>query len=129
MEQNQALFSLLGTTFGGNGVNTFALPNMQSRTPIGTGQGSGLPYITLGEVTGTETVTLTLANLPAHNHTATLSLTPLGSDNPDSAEASGNVPADVNNGYADAATANTFMNPPVAVSSTIGPSGGSQPRA
>ena len=125
--QNQALFSLLGTTFGGNGVNTFALPNMQSRTAIGTGAGQGLPNITLGEITGTETVTLTVGNLPSHNHTATVNLTPQASENSDAAEAGGNVPGDISNGYATAATADTFMNPPVAVSTTVGMSGGNQP--
>jgi microcystin-dependent protein len=125
--QNQALFSLLGTTFGGNGINTFALPNMQSRTPIGTGQGGAISNVTLGEITGSENVTLTIGNLPAHNHTAVVNLSPMGSDNPDSMEASGNVPADISNGYASSATTGTFMNPPVAVSNTIGTSGGSQP--
>jgi len=66
--QNTALFSLLGTTYGGNGTTTFQLPNLQSRVPIHMGQGSGLsPYI-IGQMGGTENVTLTLNQMPEHNH-------------------------------------------------------------
>lgn len=65
---NSALFSLLGTTYGGNGTVTFALPNMQSRVAVGTGTGPGLSNYQLGEMTGTESNTLTTANLPSHTH-------------------------------------------------------------
>lgn len=71
ISQNTALFSLLGTTYGGDGVTTFALPNLQSRFPIGMGQGPGLSYYVEGQVGGTESVTLTSANMPAHNHQVT----------------------------------------------------------
>jgi microcystin-dependent protein len=66
--QNTALFSLLGTTFGGNGQTTFALPDLRGRVPVSSGQGPGLSNYDLGEVTGTETVTLTSNQMPAHNH-------------------------------------------------------------
>lgn len=66
--QNTALFSLLGTTYGGNGVQTFALPDTRGRAVIGTGQGAGLPYVTLGEMDGYNTVTLTSLNLAPHTH-------------------------------------------------------------
>src|SRR5215211_4319727 len=69
--QNTALFSLLGTTFGGNGQTTFALPDLRGRAPIGQGQGPGLSNISLGEAAGTETVTLLSTNMPAHSHTVT----------------------------------------------------------
>lgn len=68
ISQNQALFSLLGTTYGGNGQTTFALPNLQSRLPIHAGQGVGLSNYNLGEVGGAEGVALTMAQLPAHAH-------------------------------------------------------------
>ncbi len=68
IQQNTALFSLLGTTFGGNGVTTFALPNLQGTLAISQGQGPGLTPRTLGEVGGTEAVTLLQGNLPIHNH-------------------------------------------------------------
>jgi microcystin-dependent protein len=67
--QNSALFSLLGTIYGGNGQTTFALPDLRSRVPVGMGQGSGLTNITQGEVSGSESVTLLAGNLPAHTHT------------------------------------------------------------
>jgi microcystin-dependent protein len=66
--QNTALFALLGTTFGGNGQTTFALPDLRSRIPVGAGQGPGLSSYDLGEQTGTETVTLTTNQMPAHAH-------------------------------------------------------------
>lgn len=70
--QNTALFSLLGTTYGGNGQTTFALPDLRGRLPMGQGQGPGLSPRTLGEVSGTETVTLLVTQMPAHNHGFTL---------------------------------------------------------
>ena len=68
IQQNTALFSLLGTTYGGNGTTNFQLPNLQSRMPVHFGQGLGLSPYVLGEMVGTETRTLTTVNLPAHNH-------------------------------------------------------------
>jgi microcystin-dependent protein len=63
--QNTALFSLLGTTYGGNGQTTFALPDLRSRVPIHPGQGPGLSSYSLGQAGGTESVTLLQGNLPA----------------------------------------------------------------
>lgn len=70
ISQNTALFALLGTTYGGNGQTTFALPDLRGRVPVGVGQGPGLSNVDLGQVGGTETVTLTQAQMPAHNHLA-----------------------------------------------------------
>ncbi|MDF2433378.1 MAG: hypothetical protein JWP44_3009 [Mucilaginibacter sp.] len=69
--QNQALFALIGTTYGGNGVQTFALPDLRGRTPIGTGQGPGTSNYNLGQVGGTETVTMNTSQLPYHTHSLT----------------------------------------------------------
>lgn len=69
--QNQALFALLGTTFGGNGQTTFALPNLQSRTPVSSGQGPGLSNYTLGQTGGEEAHTVAQSEMPQHNHTLT----------------------------------------------------------
>jgi len=66
--QNIALFSLLGTTYGGNGTTTFALPDLRDRMAIGSGKGPGLSDVALGQIDGNKTVTLTSANLPAHTH-------------------------------------------------------------
>ncbi len=67
--QNTTLFSLLGTTYGGDGKSNFALPNLVGRAVIGPGQGPGLSERTLGEPVGQSTVTLTSAEIPSHNHT------------------------------------------------------------
>src|SRR3979409_1749198 len=69
ISQNTALFSLLGTTYGGNGVSTFALPDLQGSAPMHPGQGPGLSLHGLGERNGTETVTLLESEIPAHTHT------------------------------------------------------------
>jgi len=68
IQQNQALFSILGTTYGGNGIQTFALPDLRGRVPIHWGQGPGLSGYTLGEVAGVQNVTVLPSQLPVHNH-------------------------------------------------------------
>lgn len=75
IQQNTALFSLLGTTFGGNGSQTFGLPNLLGRTMVGAGSGAGLSTYVLGQTAGTETTTLNQNNLPAHTHAATFTST------------------------------------------------------
>jgi microcystin-dependent protein len=69
ISQNTALFSLLGTTYGGNGQTTFALPNLQGNVPMGQGPGPGLSPRTLGETDGVPSVTLLESQLPPHSHT------------------------------------------------------------
>jgi len=69
ISQNTALFSLLGTTYGGDGKSTFALPNLQGRAPMHPGQGAGLSAHQLGETGGHETIALSESELPAHSHT------------------------------------------------------------
>ncbi len=69
LSQNTALFSLLGTTYGGNGKSNFALPDLQGRSPMHPGQGPGLSLHDLGETGGSETVTLLESEIPAHSHT------------------------------------------------------------
>ena len=76
INQNNALFSLLGTYYGGNGVQNFALPNLQGRAPIGQGQSPGTSNYSLGQMGGIESVTLTNAHLPTHTHIASTSVTP-----------------------------------------------------
>lgn len=68
ISQNTALFSILGTTYGGDGRVTFALPDLRGRAPIGQGQGQGLNPIALGQAAGTPQTTLLSNQLPAHNH-------------------------------------------------------------
>ena len=71
IDSNTALFALLGTIYGGDGRTTFALPDTRGRSVVGVGMGPGLSAIAVGERGGSETVTLTVANLPAHTHEAT----------------------------------------------------------
>jgi microcystin-dependent protein len=68
INQNTALFSLLGTTYGGDGRSTFALPNLQGRVPIHQGNGAGLSPYVIGQIGGSEDTTLTVDELPAHSH-------------------------------------------------------------
>ena len=69
INQNAALFSLLGTSYGGNGTSTFGLPNLQNSAPLGQGNGAGLTPRVLGEIGGEPTVTLLTTEIPAHSHT------------------------------------------------------------
>jgi microcystin-dependent protein len=110
INQNQALFSLLGTTYGGDGRVNFALPDLQGRTPIHMGKSN-----TLGERGGEQAHTLSIAELPTHVHTANATNVLA-----DTNASTGNLLAGVNNGYS-AAAALTSLIP-----STIGTVGGSQ---
>jgi microcystin-dependent protein len=69
ISQNTALFSLLGTTYGGDGKSTFALPDMQGNAPMQPGQGQGLSLRDLGEMSGVESITLLQSEMPVHTHT------------------------------------------------------------
>lgn len=91
IQQNSAMFALLGTNFGGNGTTTFGLPDFQGRVAIGSGNGAGLSPYVIGQKAGTETVTLTQANLPAHTHAATFASPP--TLNASSAKATEQLPA------------------------------------
>jgi microcystin-dependent protein len=121
--QNTALFSLLGTTYGGNGQTTFALPDLRGRVPVGTGQGPGLPNVTLGEMSGQPTHTLIITEMPAHNHAAQAS----------AYSSSGNSTSPAGNSWAtstsrDNVYSNTAPNAPMAANTvTVGIAGGSQP--
>lgn len=122
--QNTALFSLLGTTYGGNGQTTFALPDLRSRVPIGTGQGPGLANIDLGEQAGTETVTLLISNMPAHTHTFTPKVQ-VASVNPTLESPAGNVLTTSNNDqYRNVAAANGSLGGSNVI---IGNTGNNQP--
>lgn len=79
LSQNTALFSLLGTTYGGDGKSNFALPDLQGRAPMHPGQGPGLSLHDLGETGGSETVTLLESEIPSHTHNLQVQTNPLGS--------------------------------------------------
>jgi microcystin-dependent protein len=86
LSQNTALFSLLGTTYGGNGKSNFALPDLQGRAPMHPGQGPGLSIHDLGETGGSDTVTLLESEIPSHAHTLSGGTAP--ADTPDPTGAS-----------------------------------------
>lgn len=122
ISQNTALFSLLGTTFGGNGVSTFALPDFRGRAGVGQGQGPGLPSVVLGEVSGTTSVTVLQTQIPAHVHAFNPNANSTDS-NPNSVKS----PAGAFPGYSDSAplyapAANATMG-----LTNAGLAGGSQP--
>lgn len=125
ISQNTALFSLLGTTYGGNGQTTFALPDLRGRVAVGTGQGPGLPSVQLGEMSGEPTHTLIITEMPAHNHAINGSASGLANTaNPSGnslgigALASNSSPVNMYNNAAPNATLNL---------QTCGIAGGSQP--
>ena len=119
--ENQALFAILGTTYGGDGITTFALPDLRGRAPIGAGNGRGLSPQTLGESSGQQSVTLTSANLPP-----TANLVPASTDKgTTNAPHSGSVIANAKgNSFSSSAPA-THLNAGSLVPNNIG--GSSQP--
>lgn len=124
---NSALFSLLGTTYGGNGIQTFGLPDLRGRVAVGTGQGQGLPSVTLGEVTGYENTTMLITNMPSHNHNGPVTITPRVGAIADSTDPEANYPGAVANGYATTPTPSTFISGPTVISTNIGVAGASMP--
>lgn len=82
VSQNQALFALFGTLYGGDGRTTFGLPDLRGRLPIHKGQGPGLPNFNQGSKAGTETETISVNKMPAHNHTPGVSSNPASSPVP-----------------------------------------------
>ena len=123
---NTALFSLVGTTYGGNGTTTFALPDLQGRVVVGAGTGPGLSSYDLGQSANAETATMTIASMPGHTHTAGAVTIPLSNSAATLTEANGNIlgtpTADT---YATAGTAPTVNYG--SFSATVAPQGGSQP--
>lgn len=111
INQNQALFSILGTTYGGDGRQTFGLPNLQGRMPVHVGNG-----INLGEIGGETAHTLNISELPAHNHV------PVGSKNPPSQASAAAALWSTFAANEFNSTSDSAMNP-----QCIGPTGGNQP--
>jgi len=113
---NTALFSILGTTYGGNGQTTFALPDLRSRVAVGQGQGPGLSSYALGQQGGSESVTLNSQQLPPHNHSVSAF-----SDAGDTGKPANNFLGSIDNGYKSSSDG-TLMS-----AAMIGGGGGSQP--
>src|SRR5258708_4474656 len=113
IDQNDALFNLIGTTYGGDGQTTFALPNLQSRVPVHVG-----PGFALGQSGGTESVTLTTSQIPAHSHV------------PQATSAEGSQPSPAGAVWASTPVLTVYSTAPPSVTmdpGAIGSAGGSQP--
>ena len=119
INQNQALFSLLGTQFGGNGQTNFALPDLRGRVPVGAGQGPGLSDRVIGEVGGEESITLTQQQMPTHTHAARASTLAANSVTPENALPARKARTQL---YRTGSSADTSM-----ASDAIGLAGGNQP--
>lgn len=129
--QYNALFSILGTTYGGDGRTTFGLPNLGGRVPVGTGQSPGASNYSIGQMGGVETVTLTQNEMPSHTHVAQVNVSAnLGTTNNPVGKVPGasevqlerSGPTFPVNSYTDASTGSASPE-----STTILPSGGNQP--
>lgn len=94
-----ALFSIIGTTYGGDGQQSFALPDFRGRIPVGTGQGPGLPLYDLGEASGNENVSMLTQNMPMHTHITSISMSLPAFSEQGGADPNGAILASVNNGY------------------------------
>jgi len=118
ISQNTALFSILGTTYGGNGTTNYALPNLQGATPIHWGQGAGLSSYIVGDVGGTPSVTLLSSEMPAHTHQLSGDGSAATTGTPNASESLGKADVPMYNG----ATSLTPMS-----NSAIGVAGGGAP--
>lgn len=139
ISQNTALFSLLGTMYGGDGVTTFALPDLRSRVPLGAGQGPGLSPYNVGQSGGSENVTLTTNTIAAHTHTATPAglsatapaVTTVGTTNQPSPSVALAAPTDAArnplNIYSSATASQHLAPGTVTGSISVGSAGGGQP--
>ncbi|MBV6441037.1 MAG: phage tail protein [Haliscomenobacteraceae bacterium CHB4] len=124
ISQYQALFSLIGTIYGGDGISTFALPDLRGRVAVGAGDGPGLSDYQLGQKGGAEYTTLTVNQLPTHTHQVNIQLA-VSTGNGTTDEPNGNVLAGSSaNIYATATSANGKL---AGISATDTPTGGNQP--
>ena len=146
ISSNTALFSILGTTYGGNGQTTYAVPDFRGRVAVGTGTGNGLSNVQLGQMSGTESVTLLTTQIPAHNHTATAGTGGTGTATLNAVTANGNTQSPSGNYLAASRTASVAsyiasgttaamnagsitLSNITAGAPTIGINGGSQPHS
>ena len=122
ISQNTALFSLLGTTYGGDGVSTFALPDLRGRVPISSGQGPGMQPYALGQAGGSETTTLSANQMPVHNHAINTVSGAGSTSNPANQYLADSPGGTVTSGLYSSSTPNSKLN-----AAAITQAGGSQP--
>ena len=118
----ETLFTLVGTTYGGDGQNTFAVPDLSGRLPVHVGTGLGLSSYSLGQLGGSESVTLTPAQLPAHTHTAMVTNAAASTGTP-----AGNLELASTSGDAMYTSDVSGLSPHAAAATMIGAAGGNQP--
>lgn len=117
LSQNTALFSLLGTTYGGNGMSNFALPDLQGNAPMFHGQGPGLSLYDIGQVSGSSMVTLLESEIPTHRHTLRGTI-----EDAEGSDPNGQAMSKANTAVYSASASNTTMSP-----NALAPAGGDQP--
>ncbi|HEY9133082.1 MAG TPA: tail fiber protein [Dyella sp.] len=122
ISEYDALFALVGTTYGGDGVNTFALPDMRGRVPIHQGTVPGMSTYVLGQLSGSESVTLLSSNMPSHTHTLYATTTLADTGTPSATVELGSL-----SGNTMYTSSIQNVNPGALSPSMIGPTGGSQP--
>ncbi len=122
IQQNTALFALLGTYYGGNGVQNFGLPDFRGRLPINQGQGNGLSNYTIGQIGGSENVTVLVTQMPTHNHA--MLATSAGASQP---SPKNNIPASMVNPITGFWVSQTTGSPAQMNPGSLGPAGGTQP--
>ncbi len=128
--QNSALFSLLGTTYGGNGQSTFGLPDLRGRSPVGMAQGPGLSDIALGERAGSENTTLLVTNMPSHNHATSVEVAGVAATPTTVPSVTNNVLGASGGGPGSASIWSTTLATPVPIAGVVsGMAGGNQPVA
>ncbi|WP_341907950.1 tail fiber protein [Fluviicola taffensis] len=120
-----ALFSIIGTIYGGDGQQTFALPDFRGRIPVGTGQGPGLPRYDLGQVSGSENVTLTSQTMPMHSHITNIAIRIPAYSEQGAADPNGAILASVTNAYTNQSTDSLLA--PFSSPVTLQPVGGGIP--
>lgn len=126
VSQNQALFSIIGNKFGGDGQTYFNLPDLRGRAPVGAGNGQGITPYQLGQASGTDALNLTVANLPAHTHSGNVAFS-LRCDNSSSGSSTPDFsfPNQLANSYAPVPTgtmqAPAYNNPQVAIAGASAP--------
>ena len=134
ISRNTALFSLIGTTYGGDGRTTFGLPDLRGRSPVHAGRGPGLSTIGQGQKGGRETVTQSVAQMASHSHAATAAANLRGKggggNTGNSADLTGRVLAGKNNSkiYGSGPADATMDNSSIVITTTVGSAGGSQPQ-
>jgi microcystin-dependent protein len=127
IQSNTALFSILGTTYGGNGTTTFGLPDLRGRAVVSTGQGPGLSSYTLGQQTGAENITLNLTNLAAHVHPVSITATPGSANSSTVADPNAAVYGPESNGNQAFSSAPTVFMAPYPATLNVNPAGSGQP--